>query len=78
MNRKDLSNEETTFLELIARNVWQARREGAIVGCLYTLGIVGLSYLVFQTGPLDPLSVLWYSGIAVICFDGQRRIFRKS
>ncbi len=77
MNRKDLSSEEKTFLELIARNVWQARREGAIVGCLYTLGIVGLSYLVVQTGYLNPLSVLWYSGIAVIGFDAQRRIFKK-
>ncbi len=74
---KDLSSEEKTFLELIARNVWQARREGAIVGCLYTLGIVGLSYLVVQTGPFDPLSVLWYSGIGVICFDAQRRVFKK-
>ncbi len=70
----DLSNEEKTFLELIARNLWHARREGAIVGCLYTLGIVGLSYLVVQTGPFDRLSVLWYSGILVICFDAQRRI----
>ena len=77
MNRKDLSSEERTFLELIARNVWEARREGAVVGSLYTLGIVGLSYLVVQTGPFDPLSVLWYSGIAVICFDAQRRIFKK-
>ena len=76
MKRKELSSEERTFLELIGRNVWQARREGAIVGCLYTLGIVGLSYLVVQTGPFDPLSVLWYSGIAVICFDAHRRIFK--
>ena len=74
---KELSIEEKTFLELTARNVWHARREGAIVGCLYTLGIVGLSYLVVQTGPFDRLSVLWYSGIAVICFDAQRRIFKK-
>ncbi len=77
MKRKDLSSEERTFLELIARNVWQARREGAIVGCLYTLGIVGLSYLVVQTGYLNPLSVLWYSGILVIVYDAQRRIFKK-
>ncbi len=77
MKRKDLSSEEKTFLELIARNVWQARREGAIVGCLYTLGIVGFSYLIFQTGYLNPLSVFWYSGIAVICFDSYRRVFKK-
>ena len=77
MKRKDLSNEEKTFLELIARNVWQAWREGAFVGCVYTLGIAGLSYLVIQTGPFDPLSVLWYSGIGAICFDAQRRVFKK-
>ncbi len=77
MNRKDLTNEEKSFLELIARNVWQARREGAIVGCLYTLGIVGLSYRVVQTGYLNSLSVLWYSGILVIVYDAQRRIFKK-
>ena len=77
MKRKDLSNEEKSFLELIARNLWQARREGAIVGCLYTVGIVGLTYLVVQTGPFDPLSVLWYSGMLVICFDAQKRVFKK-
>ena len=77
MKKKEVSSEEKTFLELIARNVWQARREGAIVGCLYTLGIVGLSSLVAQTNPFDPLSVLWYSGILVIGFDCWRRVFRK-
>ena len=77
MKRKNLSSEVKTFLELIGRNVWQARREGAIVGCLYTLGIVGLSYLVVQTGYLNPLSVLWFSGIAVICFDAYRRVFKQ-
>ena len=77
MKHKELSNEEKTFLELIAKNVWQARREGAIVGCLYTLGIVGLSYLILQTGYFNPLSVLWYSGIVVIVYDAQRRIFKK-
>ncbi len=77
MKQSDIDDEERTFLELIGHNVWQARREGAIVGCLYTLGIVGLSYLVGQTGPFDPLSVLWYSGILVIVYDAQRRIFKK-
>ena len=29
MKRTDLNSEERTFLELIAMNVWQARRQGA-------------------------------------------------
>ena len=35
MKRTDLNSEERTFLELIAMNVWQARRQGATIGrCL--------------------------------------------
>jgi len=37
MKQSDLDQEEKVFLQLIARNVWKARREGAIVGCLYTV-----------------------------------------
>ena len=78
MKRKDLSSEEKTFLELIARNVWQARREGAIVGCLYTLGILGCFYLaVFQIGLTEPLSIVCYGGILAILFDAYRRVFKR-
>ncbi len=40
MKRTDLNSDERTFLELIAMNVWQARRQGTIIGAAYVLGIV--------------------------------------
>ncbi len=41
MKRTDLNSEERTFLELIAMNVWQARRQGAIAGAAYVKSLVG-------------------------------------
>jgi len=78
MKRKDLTSEDRTFLELIAKNVWQARREGTVVGTLYTLGVLGCIYLaVFQIGITEPLSIICYLGILAIWFDAYRRVFRK-
>jgi len=78
MKRKDLSSEDRTFLELIAKNVWQARREGVVVGTLYTLGVLGCGYLaVFQIGISEPLSFVCYLGILAIWFDAYRRVFKR-
>ena len=68
MKRTDLNSEERTFLELIAMNVWQARRQGAIVGAAYVLGVGLLLYLIMDVGPLDPVSSFLYAGIAVMTF----------
>ncbi len=48
MKRTDLNSEERTFLELIAMNVWQARRQGAIIGAAYVLGVGLLAYLMLK------------------------------
>lgn len=38
--------EDQLFLELIAKNVWKARREGAIFGVVYTVLIVALLWAI--------------------------------
>ena len=48
MKRTDLNSEERTFLELISMNVWQARRQGAIIGAAYVLGVGLLAYLMLK------------------------------
>ena len=56
MKESELSNDEKNFLRLITRNIWQARREGAIVGCLYNLGVGLLVYIaVINLGPSNPI-----------------------
>ncbi len=63
MKRTDLNSEERTFLELIAMNVWQARRQGAIAGAAYVLGVELLLYLIMDVGVLDPMSSFLYAGV---------------
>jgi len=75
MKRTDLNSEERTFLELIAMNVWQARRQGATVGAAYVLGVGLLLYLIMDLGPLDPMSSFLYAGIAVMTFLLWQRVF---
>ena len=63
MNRDDLPDEDRAFLDALARKIWQARREGALVGCLYTLCVVGMLYVaLFEYGPTHPVSALCYGG----------------
>jgi hypothetical protein len=77
IKQSDIDQEERVFLQLIARNVWKARREGAIVGCLYTVGVLVCLYLaVFQIGIYDPLSLLCYGAVLAIWFDCWRRVFK--
>jgi len=68
---------ERTFLELIAMNVWQARRQGAIIGAAYVLGVGLLLYLIMDVGVLDPMSSFLYAGIAVMTFWLWQRVIRK-
>ncbi len=77
MKRTDLNSEERTFLELITVNVWQARRQGAIIGAAYVLGIGLLLYLIMNVGVLDPMSSFLYAGIAVMTYLLWQRVFRK-
>jgi len=77
MKRTDLNSEERTFLELIAMNVWQARRQGAVIGAGYVLGVGLLPYLIMDVGPLDPMSSFLYAGIAVMTFLLWQRVIRK-
>jgi len=77
MKRTDLNSEERTFLELIAMNVWQARRQGAIIGAAYVLGLGFLLYLIMNVGVLDPMSSFLYAGIAVMTFLLWQRVLRK-
>ena len=70
-------SEERTFLELIAMNVWQARRQGAIIGAAYVLGVGLLLYLIMDVGPVDPMSSFLYAGIAVMTLLLWQRVIRK-
>ncbi len=78
LKQSDLDAEERTFLELITQNVWQARREGVVVGRLYTVGVLVCVYLaVVRIGIYEPLSLLPYGAILAIWFDAWRRVFKK-
>ena len=77
MKRTDLNSEERTFLELIAVNVWQARRQGALIGAAYVLGFGLLAYLIMDVGPLDPMASFLYAGVAVMTYLLWQRVFRK-
>jgi len=70
--------EEKLFLELIAKNVWKARREGAIVGVIYC-GLIGVLLWValVELDPFSTVSVTIYAACAVLLFDFWRRVFRK-
>ncbi len=68
--------EEKLFLELIAKNVWRARREGAILGVVYTVLIVAL-FLMAAASPTMGTPMLFYAACLVLLFDFWRRIFRK-
>ncbi len=61
----------------LAMNTWQARRQGAIVGAAYVLGVGLLLYLIMQVGVLDPMSSFLYAGIAVMTYLLWQRVFRK-
>ncbi len=70
--------EEKLFLELIARNVWKARREGAIVGVIYC-GLIGVLLWValVELDPFSTVSVTIYAACVVLLFDFWRRVFKK-
>ncbi len=77
MKRTGLNSEERTFLELISMNVWQSRRQGAIAGAAYVLGVGLLLYLIMNVGVLDPISSFLYAGMAVMTFLLWKRVIRK-
>ncbi len=53
-----------------------ARREWAIVGCLCTLGVGLLVYMViFSLGPNNPISAICDVGILAIESDAYQRVF---
>ncbi len=70
--------EEKLFLELIAKNVWKARREGAILGVVYAVLITALFIMAPATpGPTMGFPMLFYAACMVLLFDFWRRVFKK-
>jgi hypothetical protein len=69
--------EEQLFLELLAENVWKARREGAILGVVYTVLIVALLWATASLGSLSGISAAIYAACMVLLFDFWRRVFKK-
>jgi hypothetical protein len=77
MNRNDLPDEDRAFLDSLARKVWQARREGPLIGCLYTFCMVGMLYVaLFHLGPTHAVSALCYGGMIVVLVEAYRKFFR--
>ena len=73
----DNDKQEKLFLELIAKNVWKARREGAILGVVYCVLIGALLWAAVSRGPLSGISAAVYAACAVLLFDFWRRVFKK-
>ncbi len=70
--------QEKLMLELVGKHVWKARREGAVVGALYSLLVVFLLWVALaELGPLTGVSAALYATCAVLVFDFWRRVFKK-
>ena len=70
--------EEKLFLELIAKNIWRARREGAILGVIYSVVVSALLWVAVATlGLFTPISGVIYAGCVTLLIDFWRRAFRE-
>jgi len=70
--------QEKLMLELVAKHVWKARREGAILGVVYGLLIAVLTWVaVTVLGPITAGSAAIYAACVVLLFDIWRRVFKK-
>lgn len=73
---KRWSDEEQAFLIRLATKICQARREGALIGSLYTLCAISMLYVAFaKLGPMHAVSALCYGGVVVLGVDAWRRLF---
>ena len=54
------SDEKKLILDLLANQVWTARREGILVGTVYAFSVSFLLYAAFSGDP--------YRFLAVVCF----------
>ena len=62
--------EETLFLALMAKNIWRARREGALVGFIYSFLIGVLLWVaVASLGPFAAPSAVIYAACGTLVFD---------
>ena len=78
MRVDEVSREEQEFLSLITRNLWKARREGAIIGGAYMFCVLTMLYVaIAQLGLLHPISALCYGGVVVVAMDAYRRLFKR-
>ena len=63
------------FLDSLAMRIWEARREGALIGCLCTLSVIWPLYVAFlQYGQTHPVSALCYGGVAVVLAEAYVRL----
>jgi hypothetical protein len=75
---ESLTNEGRAFLNSLTRKVWQARREGALISCRYTLCIVCMLYVtLFHSGPTHPFSALCDGGVVVVLVEAYRKFARE-
>ncbi len=54
------SDEKKLILDLLAHHVWKARREGILIGVVYTLSVSFLLYAAFSGDPLRLLAIVCY------------------
>ena len=52
------SDEKKLILDLLAHHVWKARREGILVGVIYSLGTAFLLYAALSGDPLRFLAIV--------------------
>lgn len=72
------TEEELAFLDRLTASVGKARREGALIGSLYTFLALSMLYVAFaKLGPTHAVSALCYGGVVVLAVDGYRRVIRR-
>ncbi len=71
------SDEKKLILDLLANQVWTARREGILVGTVYAFSVSFLLYAAFSGDPYRLLAVICYMTLVTVTAIVWLKFFRK-
>lgn len=70
-------NEESEFLERLANRVWNARREGVVIGVAYTVFVGFFLYAAFSGNPLRFLAIVCYMMVITATLIIWLKVFQR-
>ena len=71
------SDEKKLILDLLANQVWTARREGILVGTVYAFSVSFLLYAAFSGDPYRLLAVICYMTLITVTAIVWLKFFKK-